>query len=427
MEEHCKIKLDTDPCSNASLANESLNLCNQQSDIMAMNKEFMPGPNRAIMTTPLSFVQKTRGLEDIRPTSGPLKKLPDSWSWCADGGNKISPVADQGKCGSCWAVASTTALADRYGLKYNIEAPSLSFTYTMLKIGTANGPSAACQCSTGGSLVQAGCGFESGGILQEQCYPYDYISHYTDSRPEGPVAPLDSLTPCCSSDEQSMLFTAQDGSTRNVMVEDSPNNINVNATHMKLKAEIANNGPVAAAFQVYDDFQDNYIPQVNTAENWEDVGVYTPTGNGNQQGGHAVVITGWGTKDGIDFWEVRNSWGTIGAENTNQGVHKGYFKYAIVDNDPCHLAAPFIQGGSMVGGGVSFLPGPLPKGYKAKPATGKRKSPDNYGNGGDGGSHYKFFSLRNSNGDLNWPFIATLVLVAAIVVALLVQLIPKKK
>ena len=227
-----------------------------------------------------------------------------------------------------------------------------------------------------------------------------------------------------------MLFTAQDGSTRNVMVEDSPNNINVNATHMKLKAEIANNGPVAAAFLVYEDFQDDYIPQVNNTEKWEDVGVYTPPRGpppGPPPGGHAVVITGWGTtKAGIDFWEVRNSWGTNGAP-PGQGAHRGYFKYAIVENDSCHLAAPFIQGRSMVGGGVSFLPGPLPKGYKAKPATGKRKSSDNYGNfGGDGGSHYNFFSLRNSNGGLNWPFIATLVLVAAIVVALLVQLIPKK-
>ena len=88
MDTNCPIQLNAPNCSEQSLTG-SLNLCNQaQSDIMAMNKEFKPGPNMAIMETPISFFQKTRGLEDTRPTSGPLKKLPDSWSWCADGGNK---------------------------------------------------------------------------------------------------------------------------------------------------------------------------------------------------------------------------------------------------------------------------------------------------------------------------------------------------
>ena len=95
---------------------------------------------------------------------------------------------------------------------------------------------------------------ESGGVVQEQCYPYDYISYYTNSQPEGAVLPLDNLTSCCSAEEQGMLFTAQAGSTRNVVVMDSANNIDVNATHMKLKAEIANNGPVPASYIEYSDF-----------------------------------------------------------------------------------------------------------------------------------------------------------------------------
>jgi hypothetical protein len=399
-----------------------------QSDINAIGKKFKPAPNLANMNTPISFLQTGNGLSDIRPNSAPSTKLPDTWSWCTDGGNKISPVANQGQCGSCWAVASTTALADRYGVKYNIQAPDLSSAWTILKIGTAGGVSPACQCSEGGLLSQAGCGFETTGVVQEKCYPYEYIIYLMNQTPQGPLPSIEKFSPCCSSDEQDMLFTVKKKSTQNVIVLDNDTNVNVKATHNKLKADIANNGPVASTFLVYSDFQNDYYPNhVMNAENWESVGVYNPnTHSDTPNGGHAVVITGWGTtKEGQDFWEVRNSWGITGVPE-GQGLHQGYFKYAIVDDDPCYLAAPGINQNSIVGGGVIFTPGPLPKDYQSKPGTGKRPSPDNYGSFHNS-TAYNFFKLVNSNGNLNWPFILSVLLAAVIVVVLLVQLIPNKK
>ena len=426
---NCPVATGAVRCGQSDLDEKTT--CDQlqsaQSDISAMGKKSKPAPNLAMMNTPISFLQRGKGLADVRPTSGPLAKLPDTWSWCEDGGNKISPVPNQGRCGSCWAFASTSALADRYGIKYNIKAPDLSYTWTILKIGTSGGLSAACQCSVGGLLAQAGCGFESTGVVQEKCYPYGYINYYMLQTPGGggPVPPINDLESCCPG-EKGILFTAKDKSTQNVVALDKDGNVDVAATHLKLKAEIANNGPVAATFMVYGDFQDTYYPdQVRTAQTWEDVGVYNPGNHSSvQDGGHAVVITGWGTKDGQDFWEVRNSWGTVDIPE-GQKLHRGYFKYAIVEDDPCHLAAPGIFQNNIVGGGVSFTPSDsLPTGYQSTPGNGRRPSPYNYG--GNGGS-YKFFSLRNADGSLNWPFISILVLVAAVVVALLVQLIPKKK
>lgn len=59
--------------------------------------------------------------------------------------------------------------------------------------------------------------------------------------------------------------------------------------------EIYNNGPVSAAFTVYDDFL--------TYKS----GVYHHV-TGAALGGHAVKIIGWGEDAGINYWLVVNSW-----------------------------------------------------------------------------------------------------------------------
>ena len=57
------------------------------------------------------------------------------------------------------------------------------------------------------------------------------------------------------------------------------------------------NGPVEAAYTVYEDFY-NYKS-----------GVYVHT-SGRQLGGHAVRILGWGVSGSTPYWLVANSWNT---------------------------------------------------------------------------------------------------------------------
>jgi C1A family cysteine protease len=58
--------------------------------------------------------------------------------------------------------------------------------------------------------------------------------------------------------------------------------------------------------QVYSDFY-NYKS-----------GVYQHV-TGDVEGGHAVKLMGWGVENGVDYWLVANSWGTVFGE-------QGYFK-----------------------------------------------------------------------------------------------------
>ena len=63
----------------------------------------------------------------------------------------------------------------------------------------------------------------------------------------------------------------------------------------QIQTEIMTNGPVEAAFTVYADFL-SYKS-----------GVYKHT-TGNELGGHAIKILGWGTDNGTPYWIVANSW-----------------------------------------------------------------------------------------------------------------------
>merc|ERR1712224_446535 len=72
-------------------------------------------------------------------------------------------------------------------------------------------------------------------------------------------------------------------------------------------------GPVETAFTVYSDFE-NYVS-----------GIYHQV-TGEQAGGHAVRIVGWGVENGQKYWKVANSW------NPHWG-EKGYFRIRKGNNE----------------------------------------------------------------------------------------------
>merc|ERR1712066_755235 len=65
-------------------------------------------------------------------------------------------------------------------------------------------------------------------------------------------------------------------------------------------------GPMEVAFNVYSDFE-NYAG-----------GIYHHV-SGEQVGGHAVKVVGWGVEDGVKYWKIANSWNPYWGE-------QGYFR-----------------------------------------------------------------------------------------------------
>lgn len=64
-------------------------------------------------------------------------------------------------------------------------------------------------------------------------------------------------------------------------------------------------------------------------------GVYQHT-TGEELGGHAIKILGWGVEDGTDYWLVANSW------NEDWG-DKGFFKI-LRGSDECGIESGIVAG-----------------------------------------------------------------------------------
>lgn len=77
----------------------------------------------------------------------------------------------------------------------------------------------------------------------------------------------------------------------------------------KLKSEIYTYGPLETGFTVYEDFF-SYSS-----------GVYQHL-SGDEVGGHAVKIIGWGNESGVDYWLCANSWSSSWGED-------GFFKIKV--------------------------------------------------------------------------------------------------
>lgn len=100
-----------------------------------------------------------------------------------------------------------------------------------------------------------------------------------------------------------------------------------------IRQEIMRNGPVVAAFRVFEDFSyynggiyvvctyfdtiDNFHYELCKSfqrESIKTLSLFQHTA-GARKGAHAVKVIGWGSENGTDYWLIANSWNTDWGEN----------------------------------------------------------------------------------------------------------------
>ncbi len=245
------------------------------------------------------------GKEKLLSASAPATGL----SSAVDLVSYVTPVRNQGSCGSCWAFATTAALESQLLIKNNTPLTDDNRAEQML-----------VSCSGAGSC--------SGGYI-------DSASNYIQATglPTEPYFPYTTSNNACSN-----AVTGWQNDVQKVVkwswVNTSPANLSA------LKTALATYGPLVTTMDVYADFF-NYAG-----------GVYEYS-SGAYQGGHAILIVGYTDDPSVNgggYFKVKNSWGTgwgsggyflIAYSQLNSPVYFGEWSIAYSIPDlPAAPAAP---------------------------------------------------------------------------------------
>jgi len=220
-----------------------------------------------------------------------IKALPPSfdsrtnWPKCPT----IGTILNQAECGSCWAFGCIESISDRFCIFSNA---SINIPLSEMDLVTCDNQQGGCE---GGDPYSAWSWVASEGIVSAACSPYTI--------PTCPPAQQPCLnfvnTPNCVK----QCSDSENWSSSKKYVKSY---YYVSSNQNDIAAEIVQNGPVEAAFSVYEDFV-HYKS-----------GVYVHK-TGSYLGGHAVKIIGYGTESGLPYWLVVNSWTTYWGD---QGLFK---------------------------------------------------------------------------------------------------------
>ncbi|KAH8020453.1 hypothetical protein HPB51_001751 [Rhipicephalus microplus] len=201
-----------------------------------------------------SFFVEPEGFEELH--------LPKAVDWRKKGA--VTPVKNQGQCGSCWAFSTTGALEGQHFRK----------TRKLVSLSEQN----LVDCSR--SFGNNGC---EGGLM-DNAFKYIKANKGIDTEDTYPYNGTDGVCHFNKSDV---------GATDSGFVDIPEGDEN------KLKKAVAMVGPVSVAIDAsHESFQ------------FYSEGVYDEPECDSEQLDHGVLVVGYGTKDGQDYWLVKNSWGT---------------------------------------------------------------------------------------------------------------------
>ena len=193
--------------------------------------------------------------------------LPLSVDWVED--DAVTDVKDQGQCGSCWSFSTTGALEGAYYIKYG---DLVSFSEQQL-IDCDNFKNGGRNNGCNGGLMDNAYSWisKNGGLCSESSYPYS----------SGTTKKSGTCIKTCSLIDGSIINSFED--------------VTPNSDIAMMNALV--NQPVSIAIEANQKEFQLYKS-----------GVFTASCGTNLD--HGVLLVGYGTFEGDDYYLVKNSWGT---------------------------------------------------------------------------------------------------------------------
>lgn len=211
------------------------------------------------------------------------KTSPNSFDWREK--SVVSPIKNQETCGACWAFSAIATSESAYAISSG----------SLIQFSEQNLIDCITGAGCGGGWADSGCDYvinnQNGQFNSESDYPYtaaDGTCKFDSSKSVGKIV---DVTKVAYGDEED------------------------------LKEKIANYGVASIG-----------ISAGNTPFNLYTGGILDDNECNIYLIDHAVACVGYGSEDGIDFWIVRNSWGTDWGE-------EGYVRMIRNKNNKCGIAS----------------------------------------------------------------------------------------